>query len=62
MSYHTEKQKTAVPMNRSVRDAHAIAKDLENRYGTKQRDELRLKHPAIADGVEKIEETFGPVN
>ena len=45
-----------------MKDAHTIAKELEQRYGTKQRDELRLKHPAIADGVEKIEETFGPVN
>lgn len=44
-----------------MKDAYDIAKELEHRYGTKQRDELRLKHPAIADGVEKIEETFGSV-
>ena len=44
-----------------MNDAHAMAKALELRYGKKQRDELP-KHPEIADGVEKIQEVFGPVN
>lgn len=46
-----------------MKDAYAIAKELEHRYGTKQRDELKLKHPEFAKGVEKItqqaEEAFG---
>ena len=45
-----------------MKDALTISKELEQRYGTKQRDELRAKHPEIADGVEKIEQSFGPVN
>ena len=43
-------------------DAYSIAKALEHRYGKKQRDELRANHPEIAEGVEKVEKVFGPVN
>lgn len=44
-----------------MKDVHAMAVELEKRFGTKQRDELRAKHPEIADGVEKVEEVFGLV-
>mgnify|MGYP003462455827 CR=1 FL=1 len=48
-----------------MKDALSIARDLEQKYSTKQRDELRAKHPEIADGVEKVvekaEEAFGKV-
>ena len=45
-----------------MKDAYTMSKELEQRYGTKQRDELSAKHPELADGVEKIEKSFGPVN
>ena len=45
-----------------MNDAYAMAKELEKRYSKKQRDDLRDKHPEIADGVEKVQEVFGPVN
>ena len=44
-----------------MNDLVQAAKLLEEKYGTKQRDALRAKSPAIADVVEKVEETFGPV-
>ena len=44
-----------------MKDARQMAQELELRYGTKQRDELRSKHPELADGVEKVQEVFGPV-
>ena len=44
-----------------MKDAHTMAVELEKRYGNKQRDELRSKHPEIADGVEKVQEVFGAV-
>ena len=37
------------------------AKELEQRYRNKQRDELRSTHPEIAEGVEKVQAVFGPV-
>ena len=49
-----------------MKDALSIAQDLEKKYSTKQRDELRAKHPELADGVEKVvakaEEAFGKVD
>lgn len=44
-----------------MNDLVQAAKLLEEKYGTKQRDALRAKSPAIAAEVEKLEETFGPV-
>ena len=44
-----------------MKDVRSIAKEMEQRYSTKQRDELRDKNPEIADGVEKVQEVFGPV-
>ena len=44
-----------------MKDVREMAHALEQKYGTKQRDELRNKNPEIAAEVEKLEETFGPV-
>lgn len=44
-----------------MKDVRITAKEMQERYSTKQRDELRSKHPEIADGVEKVQEVFGPV-
>ena len=49
-----------------MKDAHAMAKELEQRYGKKQRDELRANHPEAAACVEKVvekaKEAFGDVS
>lgn len=37
-----------------MKDAHTMARELEQRYGKKQRDDLRTTHPEIADGVENV--------
>jgi hypothetical protein len=48
-----------------VKDVRTTAKEMQERYSTKQRDELRATHPELADGVEKVvakaEEAFGKV-
>ena len=44
-----------------MKDVRTTAKEMQERYGTKQRDELRANHPELADGVEKVQEVFGPV-
>lgn len=43
------------------KDALTIAKELEQKYSTKQRDGLRKDHPEIATVAELAEKTFGPV-
>ena len=45
-----------------MNDPLKTARELEQRYSTRQRDELRSKYPEIAEGVEKVEEVFGPVS